>query len=169
MGTCSGLTMLQYILMDTPTVLRWSAYEHEHIERTPDWYWALGIVTAAVVIICILLHNVLFAVVIVLAATAIALHSRVEPHPATFEISDRGIRTNGMLHRWNEIISFYVEEEGVERPLLLVDTTKWMSPNLIIPIEHIEPSVGRAYLRERCREVHMHEPWAHQILAFFGF
>ena len=49
-----------------------------------------------------------------------------------------------------------------------VDTTKWLSPNLIIPIEHIDPDLVRAYLSERAIEVHMKEPVAHKILEFFG-
>lgn len=155
--------------METPVILRWSAYEHEHIERTHDWYWALWIVAISVVVISVLLHDVLFAIIVIIAASAIALHSRTAPELVSFEVSDRGIRTGKTLHRYGEIISFWVEDEVGDRPLLLVDTTKWMAPNLIIPIEHIEPSVVRAYLKERAREVHMHEPWAHKILEFFGF
>jgi hypothetical protein len=155
--------------METPTILRWSAYEHEYTERSHDWYWALWIVAISMMIISILLHDVLFGIIVILAASAIALHARVQPELVSFEISDRGIRIGKVLHRYSEIISFWVEDEIGDRPLLLVDTTKWMSPNLIIPIEHIEPSVVRAYLKERAREVPMHEPLAHQILEFFGF
>lgn len=156
-------------MADTPTVLRWSAYEHEHVERAIDWYWALGIVTISVVIISILLHDILFAVIVIIAAITIVILSRTRPELVQFEISDRGIRINKTLHRYNEIISFWVEDEVGDRPLLLVDTTKWMAPNLIIPIEHIEPSLVRAYLKEHVNEVHMQEPWSHQILEFFGF
>jgi len=156
-------------MTDTPTVLRWSAYEHEHIERTADWYWALGIVTVSIVIISVLLHDALFAVIIVIAAFTIILVARAPQKIAEFEISDRGIRIDKILHRYNEIISFWVEDEVGERPLLLVDTTKWSSPNLIIPIEHIEPALVRAYLQERAAEKHMREPLPHQILEFFGF
>ena len=156
-------------MSDTPTVLRWSTYEHDHIERENDWYWALGIVTLAIVIISVLLHNVLFGIIIIIAAFSIALLSRTPPELTTFEISDRGIRVNKILHRYSEIISFWVEDEVGDRPLLLIDTTKWLSPNLIIPIEHIDPALVRAYLKERSTEVHMREPLAHQIIEFFGF
>lgn len=156
-------------MTDTPVVLRWSAYEHEDAQRSGDWYWALGIVTVSIVIISILLHDVLFAIIIIIAALAIVLHAR-SPHRQTdFEISDRGIRIDKTLHRWSEIVSFWVEDEIEGRPLLLVDTTKWSSPNLIIPIEHIEPALVRSYLQERATEKHMREPWAHKILEFFGF
>src|SRR3989344_4411043 len=66
------------------------------------------------------------------------------------------------------MISFWVEDEHDDRPLLLVDTTKIMSPNLIIPIEEIDPSLVRAFLQEYAEEKHMKEPLAHKILEFLG-
>ncbi|MBI2030553.1 hypothetical protein HYT05_02945 [Candidatus Kaiserbacteria bacterium] len=154
---------------ETPVTLRWTAYEHETIERTADWYWALGIVTFSVVVISLLLHNALFAVIMVLAAFTMILLARTPPQLVSFEISDRGIRTGKILHRYNEILSFWVEDETDDRPVLLIDTTKWMAPNLIIPIEHVDPALVRAYLQERCTEKHMQEPWSHKVLEFFGF
>ncbi len=150
-------------------ILRWSAYEHEHIERGSDWYIALTITTVAIAIIAILFSDLLFALLIIIAAFVIALLSRTPPELAQFELSERGVRINGRLHRYHEIISFWVEDEHhTDRPLLLIDTTKFMAPNFIIPIEHIEPHVVRAYLKEHAKEVPMQEPVGHKILEFFG-
>src|SRR3989344_4411045 len=44
--------------MDNPA-LRWSAYEHDHIERGSDWYWALGVVAISIAITAIILHDLL--------------------------------------------------------------------------------------------------------------
>ena len=154
---------------ETHTVLRWQAYEHDHIEREADWFWALGIVAFCIALTSILFHNIFFAILIVLAAIILGLLARTPPDLATIEISDRGIRINSTLHRYNEIISFWVEDEHhTDRPLLLVDTTKFLSPNLIIPIEDIDPREIRAYLKERTNEVHMKEPFGHKILELLG-
>lgn len=152
----------------TPPILRWSAYEHEYIERSNDWFWALGIVAVCVSLISILFSNVLFAILIVLAAFTIGILARTPLELIEFELSNRGIRVGGTLHRYDEIISFWVEDEHDAPPLLLVDTTKFMSPNLIIPIEGIDPHLVRAYLQERVEEVPMKEPVSHKILEFFG-
>jgi hypothetical protein len=155
--------------MSENVAISWSAYEHEHIHRGSDWYWALGIVALSIAVTSILFHDFLFGVLVIIAAITIALHSREAPEITTFEISDRGIRINGTLHRYSEIISFWVEDEHHgRRPLLLVDTIKFLSPNLIIPIEHIDPHEIRAYLKERIEETHMKEPIAHKILEFLG-
>ena len=130
---------------------------------------ALSIVTVCIAIISILFHDFLFAVVIIVAATTIGLMANVPPDLSEFEVSERGIRVNGRLHRYHEIISFWVEDEHhTHHPLLLVDTTKFMSPNIIIPLEHIDPHIVRAFLKEHAEEVPMKEPVAHKILEFFG-
>ena len=154
--------------MDGPA-LRWSAYEHEHIERGADWFWALGIVAISVAITAIILHDIFFGLLVITAAFTLALLARTPPDLSTFEISERGIRVDGVLHRFDHVISFWVESEHhLGRPLLLVDTTKFLSPNLIIPIEDIDPHIIRTFLKAHSKEVPMKEPVAHKILEFLG-
>ena len=148
--------------------LRWSAYEHDHIERGSDWFWALGIVAISIAITAIILHNVLFGILVIIAAVTLGLIAQTPPELAEIELSERGIRIDGTLHRFDHIISFWVEDEHDDRPLLLVDTTKFLSPNLIIPIEEIDPSLVREFMREYANEKLMHEPVGHKILEFLG-
>lgn len=150
------------------TPIRWEAFEHEHISRGADWYWALGIFAVAVSLICALLGNVLFGLLILVAAATLAALASSPPPLVQFELSDRGIRVGDTMHRYEEIISFWVEDHDVNPPILLVDTTKWLSPNLVIPLENADPSLVRAYLKERAEEVPMKEPVWHKILELFG-
>ena len=147
--------------------LRWSAYEHEHVERGSDWYWALGIAAVSIAVTSILFGNVLFAILILVAAVTLGIISKHPPELVEFEISDRGIRVGHTQHRWKEIISFWVDDERGRR-VLLIDTTKFMSPNLIIPIDDIEPDHIREFLREHVDEVPMKEPVYRKILEFLG-
>ena len=148
--------------------LRWSAYEHEHIERGQDWYWALGVIAISIAIISVLLNDILFGLLIIVAAFTLALLARRPPHLVEFELSDRGIKTGQTLHLYEEILAFWVEDQGEATPVLLVDTTKLLAPNLIIPLEGIDPTDVRAYLKEHIEEIPMKEPIAHKILEFFG-
>ena len=149
--------------------LRWSAYEHEHIERGSEWFWALGVVALCIALTSILFHNALFAILILVAAGTIAMLANIPPDIIEFEVSERGVRVGRELHRYDEIIAFWVEDEADGPPMLLVDTTKFMAPNLIIPIETVAPSELRAFLKEHADEVPMKEPLAHKVLEFFGF
>lgn len=153
---------------DENVVLRWSAYEHEHIERGADWYWALGIVAVSVAVTSILFQDFLFAVLVIVAAWTLVLIARTPPEIAHFELSDKGIRINGKLHRYDDVLAFWVEDDHRKRPHLLIDTTRWLSPNMILPIEHIEPGLIRAYLKERVKERRMEEPFTHKVMEFFG-
>ena len=149
-------------------ILRWSAYEHEHIDRGSDWFWALGVIAVSAALTSLLFGNVLFALLIVVAATTIGLIAKKPPELHEFEISDKGIRIGRTLHPYDTVISFWVDEEE-EKPLLLVDTVTFMTPNLIIPIGELHPDDIRERLRPHAEEVPMKEPIAHKILEFFGF
>jgi hypothetical protein len=151
-----------------PVPIRWHAYEHEHVERGRDWYWALGIFAGATALISILLGNVLFALLILVAAATLGILASSPPPLVEFELSDRGIKAGGTMHRYEEIISFWVEDHDANPPILLVDTIKWLSPNLVIPLGDAEPHLVRAYLSERAEEVPMKEPIWHKIIEFFG-
>jgi len=151
-----------------PAPLRWHAYEHEHIERGSDWFWALGIFAICTALISMLFGNILFGILILVAATTLGILAQSPPPLIEFELSDRGIRAGAIMHRYEEIISFWVEDHDADPPILLVDTTKWMSPNLVIPLTDMDPKQVRAYLLERSEEVPMKEPVAHKILEFFG-
>lgn len=155
-------------MQDHTVVLRWNAYEHEHVERGSEWFWALGIAAVCAALTAIILSDILFAVLILVAAFVIALLARHAPDVSTFEISAKGVRVDKTLHRYDEIISFWVEDEHDGHPLLLIDTLKVMSPNLIIPIHDIEPGLIRSYLLEHAVETPMKEPLAHKVLEFLG-
>lgn len=148
--------------------LRWSAYEHEHIERGSDWFWALGVIAVSAALTSVLFGNFLFAVLILVSATTIGLIARKPPEMHEFEISEKGIRIGQTMHPYETVISFWVDDE-LEKPLLLIDTTTFMSPNLIIPIDDMHPDTIREYMRPHATEIPMKEPLAHKILEFFGF
>jgi len=108
----------------TSTNIRWQAYEHEHFERGKDWFLALGIAAVCIAAISVLFDNILFAVLILLAASTLALLAKTPQTITEFELSDRGIKVNGTMHRFEEIISFWVEDHDADPPTLLIDFTK---------------------------------------------
>ena len=89
-----------------PGVLRWSAFEHEHIERGSDWFWALGVIAVSAALTSILFGNVLFALLIIVASFTIGLIARTPPEMHEFEISGKGIRISKNFHPYDSIISF---------------------------------------------------------------
>lgn len=153
---------------ESPVHLSWEAYEHEHIERSSEWFWALGIIAVCAAITSILFGNILFAILIAIASTTIGLIASRPPLLHQFEITERGVRTGPTLHPYNTILAFWVDEELPE-PLLLIDTTRPLSPNLVIPLGDLEPEHVREVLSHYAEEHPMKEPLSHKILEFFGF
>jgi hypothetical protein len=148
--------------------IRWRAQEHEHVERGSEWYWALGIFAASTALISILLGNFFFGILIVVAAVTLALLAQSPPPLVNFELSDRGIRVGDTMHRFEDVVSFWVEDHDADPPILLVDTTKWLTPNLVIPLTEVDAGQVRAFLSERTEEKPMKEPVWHRALEFFG-
>lgn len=148
--------------------IKWSAYEHDHIERGSDWFWALGVTAVATSVTSILFGNILFALLIITAAICLGLLAKQKPPVVEFEISDQGVRVGEALHSYDEIVSFWVEDSGDGTPTLLLDTVKFMSPNLVIPVMGVDATSIRSYLETFIPEVPMQEPLAHKVLEFVG-
>lgn len=152
----------------THTTLLWSGYEHEHIEREDEWYWGLGIIAISLALVSVIFGDALFALVIIMAAVTLALISRHPPALTEFELSEKGVRVAHRLHRYREIVRFWVDDEDPAHPVLLLHTNKPLTAMISIPITEVDPKAVRAYLKEHVEEVMIQEPIAHRILEFFG-
>ena len=47
--------------------INWKTIEHNHQEKSSDWYWILGIIAIATAVLSIYFGNILFAIVILLS------------------------------------------------------------------------------------------------------
>lgn len=147
----------------------WEAPEHNHIEKTQDWYWILGIIAVAGSVASIIFGNVLFAVVILLGAMTVFITSHRKPRVIPFEVSGRGIRIENDFYPYTTLESFFLDEENVFGPQLIVKSKKLFVPLLILPVpeeytDHIEDIIAA-----RLHEEHLEEPFSHRILEFLGF
>lgn len=149
--------------------LRWSGEEYAHVQRGSDWYWALGIASVCIALISFLLGNALFSVLVLIAAFTIALLARTPPPTVTFEISERGIQVGNTIHRYDEVLSFWVEDHDTDQPTLLLEVSRWGTPHISIPLdETIEPNYVRAFLAEYADEKPIRESRAHKFLEILG-
>lgn len=153
----------------SPRSVYWEAPEHHHIEKSSDWYWILSILAIAGSVASIIFGNVLFGVVIILAATTMIITSHRYPRVIEFEVSGRGIRIRNDLYPYSTLESFYLDEESPLGPQLLVKSKKMFVPLLILPIpeEYIEEI--EHLIAPRLYEEHLEEPFSHHLLEFLGF
>ena len=149
--------------------ITWEALEHDHGEKTSDWFWALGIVTAGATIASILFGNTLLGLVILISGAVMTILSMREPKVIPYAVTQRGIRIEDKLYPYSTLESYFIEEEDPKGPLLLVKSEKTLMPLLVMPIPDEYIDEIEIILAGRLPEEHLEEPLANKILDFFGF
>lgn len=152
------------------TQLQWQAFEHEHLHKSSDWFWALGIIAIAGAATAIIFSNILFAIVIIIGAFTLGMHAAKRPNLVSFKINERGVVIDNKLHPYSSLESFWVEDSNENiQPKLLVKSKKLLALHVVIPIEHVSSSDVRDYLAQYLAEEEDSEPLAQKIVEFFGF
>jgi hypothetical protein len=153
-----------------PKRIEWGAHEHEHQEKTPDWYWALGLVALVGFIGSLLLGNVLLAIVILLGGLVMGLYATLHPHYAEFALTHRGVIIEEKLYPYQTLDSFWIDDIVPEKPKLLIKSQKIMMPLMVLPIpDDIDPEIIHRYLLQYLQEEENNEPIAHRLIEALGF
>ncbi len=147
----------------------WEAPEHRHIEKTTDWYWAVGIIAISASAASIMFNNVLFGVVILLAAATMLLFSHRAPKTLTYEISARGLRIQSTLYPFTSLEGFTLDEDAPFGPQLILKSKHFLMPLLIVPVYDEDIDAIDDIVSSRLREAQLEEPLSHRLLEFFGF
>lgn len=152
----------------TPTIT-WEAFEHPHVEKKSDWYWALGIISFVGAAIAVVFDNILFAIVIVLSAVLMAVVSMRKPSIVPYAITPRGMRVDDELYPYATLESFCIDEEAPSGPQLILKSSGMLRPLMVIPLPPEAIEEVDTILAERLPEEHLEESLAHRLLEFLGF
>ncbi len=160
------------MVMQETDVLRaitWEAPEHHHVERSADWYWALGILAIAGAVASILFNDTLFAVVILLAASTVVLLSHRHPKLMEFGVSLRGVKVGSKIHPYTTLESFYIDDDHPREPQILIKSKQTFMPLIIFPIPEEYIREIEELMISKIPEEQLEEPLGHRILEYFGF
>lgn len=155
--------------MESTQSIYWEAPEHTHIEKSADWFWALGIIALASSVTAIILNNVLFGVVILLGTATVFIVGNRPPRIIPFEVLSRGIRFDTELYPYSSLESYYIDEHNVKGPMLLIKSKKMLMPLIIMPLPEDYVDDAERLIAPRLPEEHLKEPLGHLILEFLGF
>ena len=152
-------------------ILQWDSYSREAIERSDDWFWALGIITCFAVIISVILGNILLALIIGLAGFSLFQYER---HPVNnrtvVKITKAGVMLNNELFSYEKIRSFWVEERHEDKqPSLILHYSRILVPNIHIPIIGVDPEEVRKLLLKNGEEETHKITFTETIFEVFGF
>ncbi len=147
----------------------WQDFEYTQQEdKTQDWFWVVGAVTAGGILLAIILKNFLLALILLIGmGTAMALVNR-KPELINFSISTQGIKIKNNLYPLKEIDSFAIKDD--EKPYkLMVETGRMIFPHIVIPLSHIDPEEVRDFLADFIPEVDFEESLVDKISEQLGF
>ena len=149
--------------------ISWEGPEHYHTEKSSDWFWILGILAVAGSVASFIVGNILFGIVILLAATTMFLVGHQKPKDIPFEVSTRGVRIDETLYPFATLGSYYLDEENRVDPQLILKSQKLFVPLIIVPIPEKYIDEIEDIVSARLPEEFMEEPLSHKIMELFGF
>lgn len=154
-----------------PKRIEWGAHEHEHQEKTPDWFWALGLITLVGIVASLFFGNPLLAILLLVGGLVMGLFATRRPHYAEFALTQRGVIVENTLYPYQTLDSFWIDDIDLHRPpRLLIKSQKIMMPLIILPIaEDVDPDIVHRYLLQYLMEEECVEPLAHKFMEALGF
>src|SRR6185369_7653496 len=143
-------------LAQTSETISWTALEYEEKERTPDWFWALGIAVIASAAAALIYGNYFFGALIILAGLLLGFYAIKKPDLIEYELGPKGVRLGSRLYQYGNIRSFWVKKEG--RPTLFIKTERQFMPVISVPLEDVSPlAVEEIMLSKNLPEEEMRE------------
>lgn len=148
--------------------ITWQTTEYFHTHKTSDWYWIVGIVTISFALIAIILNNLIFGILILVAGFTLSLFAARRPGVVNVEISNSGITFAGKYHAYGTLESFWVEtQEG--HPRIFLKSKEIFSPYTVIFIEDEDPEMIHHLLSSKLKEEKHTESLLEKIMMYLGF
>ncbi len=147
----------------------WEAPEHSHLPKSIDWHWGVWIVAATIAIASILLGDLMFGILVVIATFTLIVSSSRAPELIEHEVSDAGVRTGNTLYPFATLESFGIDHLTPSYPKLILKSKKSLLPHIIIPLENADSELVRKTLEVYLPNEDLKEPLSHKLLEYVGF
>ena len=170
--------------MNETNRLQWSALEYEEKERTPDWFWAPGILVVAGAITSIIFKNYFFSALLVLGGVLMASFAIKKPELVLYEINKKGVKIKNRLYAFEGLEAFWVQRNPTDEEreihgnlssqelpaVLFIKSRRVFMPIISIPIEERFADNIRNIMRNHdVKEEKMEEHVSDKIMDFLGF
>ncbi len=134
------------------TLAVWTFPEFIKHERSQKWYILMIAVVIGLLLFAIFTQNFLFAIIIILIGTILALFDLKDPMTIKFQIIETGIRISENFYSWRELENFWIIYHIPETKNLYFKFKNFIKPNVIIPLENQNPVLIREILLKYLRE-----------------
>ena len=154
--------------MASEALISWSAPAHLYVEKKPDWFWVVGIITLALAVTSFLFGEFISGIFVIVAGLALVVHASRPPHTVTYQINDRGILFDDTLYPFVSLDSFWIPHEALP-PKLILKSRKLFMPLIVVYIDDIDPEDVRQVLMRYIAEAEHHEPLLKHLMEWVGF
>ncbi len=149
--------------------IEWGAHEYEHKERSPDWFWAVGIISVSVAVASVIFGNIIFGILVILAAFTLSLFASRPPSTLHILVNEKGITKGDIFYPFPTLKSFWIDTDHSHKKIIL-QSEKVFMPLIIIPlgeninIEKLHESLS-LFLPEEFHSL----PSIERLLEYLGF
>ncbi|OHA89571.1 MAG: hypothetical protein A3C70_02325 [Candidatus Zambryskibacteria bacterium RIFCSPHIGHO2_02_FULL_43_14] len=149
--------------------IEWDAHEYEHKERSPDWFWAVGIIAVSIAIAAIIFGNIILGILILIGAFALSLFASRPPDTLHIIIDEKGITKGKIRYPYSTLESFWIDIEHPHKKIIL-RSGKIFMPLIIIPLgdEADTEQLHEKLLHSMPEEFHS-LPFVERLLEYLGF
>lgn len=153
----------------TPFKIEWTAHEYEYKERSQDWFWAVGIVAISIAVASVIFGNIIFGILVIIAAFALTLFINREPETVSVTVNEFGVTKGRVHYPYETLHSFWIELEH-SHPKIMLRSEKFFMPLIIIPLSE-DADVDKIHdtLSEFISEEHHAPPLVERLLEYLGF
>ncbi len=154
--------------MATEALISWNAPEHFYVEKSPDWYWAVGIITLAISAVTIIFGNIITGIFVLVAAVALVIHASQPPRIVYHEINDRGLIVHDKFYPFLTLESFWIPHDELP-PKIILKSRKLLMPYIVLFIDELDPEDVREIMLRYIAETEHREHFLHKVLERLGF
>lgn len=151
------------------TSFSWETPEYVHVEKSQDWFWTVGIITAAIVVTSMIFGNFLFAIVLAVGAFCLVLFASRHPRVIRVEIGEKGVAIEKTLFPYRTLESFGLDEAHHHGLRLVIKSKKPLMPLVVIPAQSQDADELRDFLKHHLKEEAFEENMVHSFFERIGF
>lgn len=150
-------------------LIEWDAHEYEHRERSPDWFWAVGIISVSIAIASVIFGNIIFGILVIIAAFTLSLFANRPPSTLHVVVDERGVTRGHVLYPFHSLKSFWIDTEHPHKKIIL-RSEKMFMPLIIVPLgEEVDVEELHGNLLQFLSEEFHTLPFVEKILEYLGF
>ena len=152
--------------MENNNSIKWQALEYEYTKKSPDWFWALWIVSIGIIVASIFFDSISFAILIFIITFTLSIQAVKKPKIIDCEVSEKSIEIYGKKYLYENLESYWIKtDDGF--PRIIIKPKKTISRFMTIPLDiNVAENVDE-FLEKHLEKKELEEPLLYLLAKYF--